>query len=158
MRHTVLATRIHWLRLFVPVSSQGTRVVNFHARTEPHSRYAIFFIQSGGQVKNIVLNIILYTTQPQRILSFATRDCARRSIVRHIMRRGRWIITMEFEQRDHNCNGEVSYMTYVHTYVSQNALNWKRNRFILIFFKGYQSQRVVNWRRKTQSHCEIIYL
>lgn len=64
--------------------------MSFHARTEPHSRYAIFFIQSGGQVKNIVLNIILYTTQPQRILSFATRECARRIIVRRIMRRGRW--------------------------------------------------------------------
>lgn len=59
-------------------------MVNLHARTEPHSRYAIFFIQSGGQVKNIVLNIILYTTQPQRILSFATRECAWGSIVRRI--------------------------------------------------------------------------
>lgn len=39
-------------------------MVNIHARTEPHSRYAIFFIQSGGQVKNIVLNIIVQTTRP----------------------------------------------------------------------------------------------
>lgn len=36
--------------------------LKLHTRTEPHRRYAIFFIHSGNQVKNIVLNIILYST------------------------------------------------------------------------------------------------
>lgn len=36
-----------------------------NSRTEAHSRYAIFFIHSGNQVKNIVLNIILKAHQLQ---------------------------------------------------------------------------------------------
>lgn len=60
--------------------------VDLHARTEPHSRHAIFFIHSGSQVKNIVLNIILYSTI-KRILSFATRD-------------QRWEILVHFSAQD----------------------------------------------------------
>lgn len=60
--------------------------VDLHARTEPHSRHAIFFIHSGSQVKNIVLNIILYSTI-KRILSFATRD-------------QRWKILVHFSAQD----------------------------------------------------------
>lgn len=123
-------------------------MASLHARTEPHSRYAIFFIQSGGQVKNIVLNIILYTTQPQRILSFATRECARGSIVRRITGRGLLVITMEFEQRDRNYT-ETEETPVLATYAKCSRLR-NRNCFTSNSSPaGYRSQRVAKRRRET---------
>lgn len=76
--------------------------MNIHARTEPHSRYAIFFIQSGGQVKNIVLNIILYTTAAEDTFIRDTRVRLKKYCPRYHATRS-LVITMEFEQRDRNC-------------------------------------------------------
>lgn len=125
--HSFTCPRLPW--------SQGTRVVGLHARTEPHSRYAIFFIQSGGQVKNIVLNIILYHTAaggyfhsrhasaPGEILSGVSWD----AIARHYygVQAARSVIIQR--RRD-----------VVLAYVSQNALNWNRNRFISSSPEGYR--------------------
>lgn len=63
-------------------------MANLRARTEPRSGCTIFFIHSGKQVKNIVLNIILQSGEESHARAgyFHSRHASchrgRRSIVR----------------------------------------------------------------------------
>lgn len=89
-------------------------MVDLHARTEPYSRYAIFFIQSGAQVKNIVLNIILQTTQSRRGYFHSRHASAPGELLSGVSQKcaSSLVITTEFEQWDHHKCRQRYYFFY----------------------------------------------